>query len=158
MVSEKYKDVYAGIFILVVGAVLLAASFRVPSGAAVTIGSDFMPKVICGFMTVLGVVITRNGIRNSKICQEEKGEPGRYRDLLLSVLCLVIYMWLLVPIGFIIMTTLYITAQAYILAPDKKKQMGMFFLIGAVLSVVIYFIFRHVFVLMLPAGVVGFLG
>ena len=44
MSRKKYSDIYAGGLILIIGAVLLAASFFVPRGAAVTIGSDLCPR------------------------------------------------------------------------------------------------------------------
>ena len=74
MSRKKYSDIYAGGLILIIGAVLLAASFFVPRGAAVTIGSDFMPKVTCGLMTVLGLWILKEGLNSVKKCDgnEEK--------------------------------------------------------------------------------------
>ena len=65
-------------------------------------------------------------------------------------------MILLVPVGFVIMTTVYITVQSWILSPKEKKNPVKFFMIGAVASAVIYYIFRNIFVLMLPAGILGF--
>lgn len=159
MSKDKCQDLYAGLFILVIGAVMLIASFSVPAGASATIGigSDFMPKVTCGLMTALGLIITGNGIRDARTYEEaEKTEKISYKELVLTILSLVIYMALLVPVGFVIMTTLYVAAQATILAPEGHKKTARHLLIGAVAAVAIYWIFRNVFVLMLPAGILGF--
>ena len=160
MHKEKFKDVYAGVFVLAVGLILFAASFSVPKGAAVSIGSDFMPKVTCGLMAVLGGIITWNGnIQAKKYSENNKNqteEKKHYKELAASVAALFVYMILLVPVGFVIMTTVYITVQSWILSPKEKKNPVKFFMIGAVASAVIYSIFRNIFVLMLPAGILGF--
>ncbi|RGZ00396.1 tripartite tricarboxylate transporter TctB family protein [Clostridium sp. AM58-1XD] len=160
MHKEKYKDIYAGAFILILGAALFAASFSVPRGAAVTIGSDFMPKVTCGLMTVLGLFIMWNGARSAKTFQENGTEPEtkHYKALLASIGMLFFYMLLLVPVGFVIMTALYVTAQTMVLAPREKRNLAKFAAVGIIASAVIYYIFRNVFVLMLPAGILKFLG
>ena len=69
MHKEKFKDVYAGVFVLAVGLTFLQPFFAVPKGAAVSIGSDFMPKVTCGLMAVLGGIITWNGNIQAKKIQ-----------------------------------------------------------------------------------------
>ena len=160
MHKEKYKDIYAGTFILILGASLFAASFGVPRGAAVTIGSDFMPKVTCGLMTVLGLFITWNGIRSAGSFKENGEEPAtkHYKALLASIGLLFLYMYLLVPVGFVIMTALYVTAQTMVLAPREKRNIIKFAAVGVIASAVIYYIFRNVFILMLPAGILKFLG
>ena len=163
MSIKKYNDIYAGGLILVIGAVLLAASFFVPKGSAVTIGSDFMPKVTCGLMTVLGLWILKEGLAaarkyNEHADHQEAAGKAHYKELLISIVLLFVYMLLLVPVGFLIMTTIYIGFQATILAPSEKKRPVKFMIIGLVAAVVIYFVFRNVFVLMLPAGILSFLG
>ena len=163
MSRKKYSDIYAGGLILIIGAVLLAASFFVPRGAAVTIGSDFMPKVTCGLMMVLGLWILKEGLNSVKKCDgNDEKDSGikevHYKELIISVVLLFAYMLFLVPVGFLIMTTVYIGAQATVLAPAEKKNPVKFTLIGLVAAVAIYFIFRNVFILMLPVGVLSFLG
>ena len=160
MNQDKYNDLYAGIFILAVGALLFAASFFIPRGAAVDIGSDFMPKVTCGLMTILGICILWSGVNAAKNYKPtEKEKPVlHYKEVFISVVLLFIYMVLMVPVGFLIMTTLYIMAQSTVLAPEKKKAPVKFGIIGLIASAVIYFVFRNVFVLMLPAGILSFLG
>lgn len=163
MFKKKCEDIYAGGLLLIVGVILLAASFFVPRGAAVTIGSDFMPKVTCGLMTVLGLWILKEGLafdkkNQDKVDGKETKKEAHYKELLISVCLLFVYMLFLVPVGFMIMTTLYIGIQATILAPEEKRKPVLFFLIGFLVSVAIYYIFRNIFILMLPAGILSFLG
>jgi len=159
MSKDKYQDIYAGIFILIVGVVLLIASFSVPKGAAITIGSDFMPKVTCALMTLLGILIIVRGIKTAKNYKEKESKlSGHYKELGLSIVFMIVYMFLLKPVGFIIMTTAYITLQALVLAPDGRKKTKLFFFTGLITSVVIYIIFRNVFTLMLPAGILKIMG
>ena len=165
MSGKKHIDIYAGALILTIGAILLAASFFIPKGAAVTIGSDFMPKVTCGLMTVLGLWILKEGIeadkayaKEAKPEQSESAKSGLSRSLVISVVLLTAYMLLFVRVGFLIMTTAYIGAQATLLAPEGHKEPVKFTIIGFIAAAVIYFIFRNLFSLMLPAGILSFLG
>ena len=158
MIREKYNDVCSGIFLLILGGILLVASFSIPAGAAVNIGSDFMPKVTCVLLTVLGIIIVWNGRGYAKdfdVASYQKAE-NNYPDLAKSVLALFLYMLLLVPIGFLIMTTVYVFAQAMILAPKERRNPVLFAVIGLLTAVVVYVIFRHIFILMLPTGILNF--
>lgn len=156
---ERYKNIYSGILMLAVGLFLLLAAGSIPSGAAVGIGSDFMPRVASGLMAVLGIIILISGVKEAKKdgAQEEANAPAPLpKGLLCTVALLFLYMLLMVPVGFIITTVLYITAQAMILAPQEKRNPLLFFVFSLAFTIVIYFVFRNAFSLMLPSGILPF--
>lgn len=157
MFEEKKREIAAGLFLLLIGVILLIASFRVPRGAALTIGSDFMPKVTCGVITILGVIVILEGMKKKTEATAQKIERKNYCALVETIILLFLYMFLLVPVGFVVTTAVYITVQTMILAPAEKRNPVLFGIVGIVAAFVVYFIFRNVFVLMLPAGILKFM-
>ena len=160
---KRYREVIGGSVFFLFAATYFVMAFQIPTFNDGFISSDFMPKVTCGLMTVLGLWILKEGLNSVKKCDgNEEKDSGikevHYKELIISVVLLFAYMLFLVPVGFLIMTTVYIGAQATVLAPAEKKNPVKFTLIGLVAAVAIYFIFRNVFILMLPAGVLSFLG
>jgi putative tricarboxylic transport membrane protein len=68
---------------------------------------------------------------------------------------LVLYIALLPIIGFLITTVVYLFAQMYLLADKKERKIPLFLVTSVVTSVFVYFVFKSVFFLMLPAGILG---
>ena len=68
-----------------------------------------------------------------------------------------IYVTIIDPLGFLLSTVVYLIAQMIILYPEKltEKKLILFVVISIVASAAIYYIFRNVFYLMLPAGIFG---
>jgi putative tricarboxylic transport membrane protein len=72
-----------------------------------------------------------------------------------TFILLVLYVFLLRPIGFLIMTALYIYLQSWLITPaDKRKPVKLAVISGGT-SVVIYGVFVFGLNLMLPAGILG---
>ncbi|WP_313506270.1 tripartite tricarboxylate transporter TctB family protein, partial [Stutzerimonas kunmingensis] len=68
-----------------------------------------------------------------------------------------IYVVLLGPVGFPIMTALYLYLQFIVLTPvDHKVRHLPYAAIAVVTSAVIYLLFREAFDLLLPAGLLNF--
>jgi len=68
-----------------------------------------------------------------------------------------IYVVLLGPVGFPIMTALYLYLQFIVLTPVNQKVRHLLYAaIAVVTSAVIYLLFREAFDLLLPAGLLNF--
>jgi uncharacterized BrkB/YihY/UPF0761 family membrane protein len=62
-------------------------------------------------------------------------------------------------VGFIVSTLVYLIIQIYILAPDNKrtkKDLIQYAIIDVVFTVVVYFLFRYGFKIVLPGGILAF--
>ena len=77
----------------------------------------------------------------------------------LSLILALLYVFLLKPVGFIICTLFYLFGQIIVLAPDThrtKKDLIMYLIIDVVFTLVVYFLFRMGFKIVLPAGILPF--
>ena len=159
---KKYRDVFCGSVLILLGIGLYIASFGIKSVALNLIKADFFPRLDAALLVILGFVLTATGLKKSKHYQhtEEKECPFWKNDGTVSMLetlgLIALYIFALKPVGFIIATVVYLVAQMYVLAPKEKRirrNMVLFVIISLITSVVIYFIFTKVFYLMLPAGI-----
>ncbi len=76
----------------------------------------------------------------------------KYQAVLLVLGGLIVYGFILVPIGFILATTLLIIYEARLLQPGKWIRNGM---VGLGVGVGVYLIFVKLLNVMLPAGILG---
>lgn len=152
----NWEDVAVGVVIIIIGAVLFISSLNLPGGNSLTQGADFMPKVISGLLTILGVCFVLSAlIKRTEAPTNHmlnKTEAIRFG---ISVLFLFLYIFFLKKIGFIIMTFLYICAQSWFITPKEKRKPVFLVIMSAVVSVAVYFLFVYGLKLMLPAGILG---
>jgi hypothetical protein len=91
--------------------------------------------------------------------EEEVKESGNKsispKGVLLTVVLMGLYISLLKPIGFLIMTAVYLFFQMYVLADKSEQRIPLFLGISIVSSIAVYYCFKSVFHLMLPAGILG---
>jgi len=76
--------------------------------------------------------------------------------VLLSLILSLVYVFVLQPVGFIVSTLVYLFEQIFILAPDEnrtKKDIILYLIIDAVFALVVFFLFRYGFKIVLPAGI-----
>ena len=78
-----------------------------------------------------------------------------YREVILSFLFLLIYILLLQPVGFIIMSALFIFAEAMVLTPKEKRKPLIAAIVCIVAAVIVDFAFVNLLHVLLPAGILG---
>lgn len=164
------KDIYASAFCIVFSIVMYVASNSIIKLTVSRVGADFVPKLVAIGMLILSVIYLFNSIKQqisskseiaSQISKEEENSTEEKKkkinplSVLATVSLLFLYVVLLPHIGFLITTTLYLFVQMYILAAKSERRIPLFAGISIVSSVFIYFIFKSVFYLMLPAGILG---
>lgn len=159
---KKYKDVFCGGVLILLGAGLYAASFGIKSVALNLIKADFFPRLDAALLTLLGVILAAGGLVKARRCQttEEERVPFWKNDGTVSMLetlgLIALYLFALKPVGFLLSTFVYLTAQMFILAPREKrgkKDIALFVFLSAVTALAVYLVFVKVFYLMLPAGI-----
>jgi len=124
------------------------------------IGPDFMPKIISVFMAVFSILIVFSGFKRLKESKKEEimienSDKVNYIPVLITLGLMIGYIVLMPIIGFLIMTALYIFCQIMVLCHKSNRKIWLFLLISIVSSVVIYYVFRSVFYVMLPNGIIG---
>lgn len=163
MFIKRYGDLIVGCFFAVLSVVglILAYEFADPViKVSQTIGSKFMPELICWIMLAFAalLIITsllklRKDPAKQEMCEEEDKPELNRVGISFTAFC--IYVLLMGKIGFIIMTILYLPVQIYMLAPEEKqtkKSLLFYGIVGVAGSVVIYVAFVNGFKIMLPKG------
>ncbi|MDK2968574.1 MULTISPECIES: tripartite tricarboxylate transporter TctB family protein [Lacrimispora] len=160
MFIKKYGDIIVGGFFMILSAGMMIMAKMLPKSAIMDIGPDFMPMCIGIVTFALAAVLAFLNIKNLKIRTAEaetmEKENLDYKRMLISFILILVYVYLLHPIGFIVSTILYLPLQMYILAPDdkkKKRDIIQLAIITVIFTFVVFFLFRYGFKIILPAGI-----
>ncbi|MFD2212654.1 tripartite tricarboxylate transporter TctB family protein [Metabacillus endolithicus] len=163
------KDIYASVFFIVFSIVMFIASNSIIKLTVSRLGADFAPKLVAVGIFILSIFYLITSLKKqkqdnnqavSKKTEEEKGSTNEKKKIsplsvLLTVGLLVLYVVLMPTIGFLITTVVYLFFQMYFLAAKSERRIPLFVGISIVTSVSVYYLFKSVFYLMLPAGILG---
>ena len=167
----KFQDVISGFFLLIVSVAMFVATFSFEALTVSKVGPDFMPKIIASMMLIFSIIIIANGLKKAKIRNEntdayqkikeedmESVTQGEKKNLLtvMTTLGLMIGYFVLIPIlGFLLMTALYLFLQMLLLSHKSNRKIWFFAILSIATSALIYYVFRSVFYVMLPTGIIG---
>lgn len=160
MFFKKYGDIIVGVFFMVLSVMLMMMAKMLPKSKVMEIGPDFMPLVIGGVTFVLAALLTFLSIKNFKMHEKELEDTVLpecdYKRVLSSIILVLIYVFLLQPVGFLISTMVYLLLQMLVLSPDEErdvKHMIRLAVIDVIFTLVVFFLFRYGFKIVLPAGI-----
>jgi len=164
MFFKKYGDFVVGIFYAVLGIALIIGAKALPKSKVMEIGPDFMPTLVGAIILILaGILLVETFARFKANAAELEAsgfkDTSDYKRVLGSLVSAIIYVNILKPVGFIVSTLVYLIIQIYILAPDNKrtkKDLIQYAIIDVVFTVVVYFLFRYGFKIVLPGGILAF--
>ena len=74
---------------------------------------------------------------------------------MISIIAMLIYILLTPILGFLIATALFLIAQMLIISNFAKEKIILFFVISILMAVIVNYVFRNVFYVMLPQGILG---
>jgi len=152
MHSLKQRELTIGIVMVIVGAAYLAATHYVPDKPGVDAAT--VPFILGLLMCLLGAVQLGTAFKLGARAHEAT-EPVDYGTTLKTIALVVAYMALLTPVGFLIMTALYLFIQFIVLTPAGRKPGYLAYAaIAVVTSVSVYMLFRYAFDMVLPVGLV----
>lgn len=150
----KKREYAVGAFFLVVGIAYFLLTSAIPRKQFVD--AAFVPYVLAITMCVLGVLQLREAYKLAGSQQAGAPDAADYRTVLKTLGLIVAYAALLEPVGFPIMTVVYLLAQFTVLTPnDKKVSYPMYATIAVITSAVVYLTFRHAFDMILPVGLLN---
>lgn len=160
MFFKKYGDIVIGIFFMALSAGLIVMASMLPKSKVMDIGPDFMPLCIGSVAFVLAALLTLFSIRDFKSRAAELEADTipecDYRRVLESIILVLIYVFVLQPVGFIISTLVFLMLQMLVLSPDDergKKDIIKLAVINVIFTMVVFFLFRYGFKIVLPAGI-----
>lgn len=115
------------------------------------LGAGDWPKMILTVLFVLGVMLAGYAVYQYRKQQQSAGpgtyEKGELKNVLLLTLCVAIYIRLVATLGFILLTPFFLFALMRIFGLRQWLKMG---LISVVSTAIIYVIFRHYLLVLLP--------
>ncbi len=159
MFFKKYGDIFVGIFFSVFSAAMIIMAKMLPKSKVMAIGPDFMPTVIGVLMLGLSLALLVEAVMHFKQTSAEAADfkdESDYKRVILSLILCLAYVFLLQPVGFIITTVLYLLLQITVLAPDEnrtKKDIIHYLIIDVIFTLIVFFLFRYGFLIVLPAGI-----
>ena len=163
MVTTKKKELIIGAAMLGIALAYLIASLRLPNHTGVD--AAFVPILLAAMLCLLGGIQMFTAFSTPQVPahnlpphDEEVPTTGIDTGTVVKTLALIVgYIALLNPVGFPIMTVVYLYLQFIVLTPaDHKVKHVSYVLIAVATSAVIYLLFREAFDLMLPAGLTNF--
>lgn len=158
---------------LIIGLAMLGASLTYLVLAQQLPGHDgvdaaTVPKLLAGFLSLLGLMQLVSAFAKPKAAADPAASPAPAEaeeptveivepKTVIKTLGLILgYMALLGPVGFPIMTVVYLYLQFLVLTPVNQKARHLTYLLIAVIcSALIFLLFREAFDLLLPAGLLN---
>lgn len=157
MDSYKRNELIAGLAMLGAGVAYLVLTMNLPRRG--TIDAAFVPWVLAVSLCLLGALqlwMWRK-LPDKRAEPAEKPETIDYPTVFKTLALVLLYTALMEPVGFLITTALYLYVQFIVLTPAEQKVKHLrYALIAVVSAVLIFYIFRHGFDLLLPVGLLDF--
>ncbi|AEV65876.1 tripartite tricarboxylate transporter TctB family protein [Pseudomonas ogarae] len=157
MDSYKRNELIAGLAMLGAGIAYLILTLNLPRRG--TVDAAFVPWVLAVALCLLGALQlwAWRKLPDKSAEPAEKPEAIDYSTVIKSLALVLLYTALMEPVGFLVMTALYLYVQFIVLTPaDEKVKHLRYALIAVVSAVLIFYIFRHGFDLLLPVGLLDF--
>ncbi|WP_303878424.1 tripartite tricarboxylate transporter TctB family protein [Stutzerimonas kunmingensis] len=165
MTTANKKELSIGVAMLGASIAYLVMAYRVPGHDGIDAAT--VPTLLAILLCLLGVLQTLSAFGSRARPAAESGADATEQTrtsvvepltVLKTLGLILLYVVLLGPVGFPIMTTLYLYLQFIVLTPvDHKVRHLPYAAIAVVTSIVIYLLFREAFDLLLPAGLLNFL-
>ncbi|NDL67371.1 tripartite tricarboxylate transporter TctB family protein [Anaerotalea alkaliphila] len=161
MKFSKYANLIFGCLVLAFAAFYFFQTTQMVVGGVkdAVVDAQFVPYVLSVLMFVLGGLQVVFGIRDSARFNEGAYVPEKsdYKTVVRILLLIVVYIALLVPVGFLFTTMAFLFLAFSILSPaGQKRKYVQYVIIALVTSTSLYFAFRSGLDLMLPQGILPF--
>ncbi|MBS1156397.1 MAG: hypothetical protein H6R07_2321 [Proteobacteria bacterium] len=154
MSDIKKREFVVGVVFLAVGLGYLYMTSTLPRKQF--IDAAFVPYVLAITMCLLGVLQLWDARKLAASKQSGGGDKADYRTVSKTLGLIVAYAAFLEPVGFPIMTIVYLFAQFIVLTPtDKKVNYPVYGAIAIITSVTVYLTFRYAFDMILPVGLLN---
>jgi len=164
MTTANKKELTIGVAMLGASIAYLVMAYRVPGHDGIDAAT--VPTLLAILLCLLGALQTLSAIGNRArpTAESDADAPEQTSASVVEPLTvlktlglILIYVVLLGPVGFPIMTALYLYLQFIVLTPVNQKVRHLpYAAIAVVTPAVIYLLFREAFDLLLPAGLLNF--
>ncbi|WP_077597088.1 tripartite tricarboxylate transporter TctB family protein [Oceanobacillus kimchii] len=165
MHENKLVDLYSALLLIVLSIVLYTSTLSFKQISASKIGSDFLPQVVAIALFILSGILFVSALtkwrKEKKLKEEVTGKQKEVKEkldytlVLISLVLIAVYLVLIPVLGFLLSTAGYLFIQIYLISTPEKRSPIKFAIVSIIVSVSVYWVFKNVFFLMLPAGILG---
>ncbi len=134
MKIKSPKDFWAGLMFIGFGLFFLAVAGNYQMGSAVRMGPAYFPKVLGGMMAVLGAIV----FFQSLVFQGPKVPKISFKPIFFISLSLILFGYLLKPLGFILSVAILGFVSAFGGHEFKLKEVGILTVLLIIFSVLVF--------------------
>jgi hypothetical protein len=151
------RDLGSGGLLLALSAVYYLGTRNLAVGRGEP-GPAFFPILLSAALFIIGLAILVNGVRSTPgPAPRAKGEDQEQREggvekVWAAVAITVLYVWLFVPLGFVLSTLAYTFGVTFLFRGDQPR---LLFTVPPLCTLVIYLFFRVGLGARLPSGLFG---
>ena len=144
--THRHPDAIGGLAVAALGVVVLAGALTTPDVQFGVVGPAVLPAVFGALVIFSGVWLTLTSLHSERPATE----PLDPRPLIQSVIAIALYFTAFVPLGFILSSTVFFFALAWILGSRSVVRDAIS---SAGFVVALYLLFERLLTVDLPAGV-----
>jgi hypothetical protein len=134
MKIKSPKDFWAGLMFGALGLFFLIVARNYRMGSATSMGPAYFPTVLGGLMAVFGGIV----FLRSFVVRGEKMSAMSFRQIFLIVLSLLVFGYLLKPIGMVLALALLVVLSAFAGHEFKLKEVLLLSAALIILSVLVF--------------------
>ena len=169
MKMEYKKNLIPGIVLTIFSIIYLVLTSQIKKFSGLgsdPLGARAIPYLWGISLLVLSLILVVRGIKqrnlaikNNTLVKSELNFTGMIkenREIVLTFVSLAVYIALLEPVGFLIMTAVYLFVQTLILTPKEKRNYIVTLITSIVIAVALDYVFVCLLNVLLPLGIFGF--
>ncbi len=166
---EYKKNLIPGIVLTIFSIIYLVLTSQIKKFSGLgsdPLGARAIPYLSVISLLVLSLILVVRGIKqrnlaikNNTLVKSELNFTGMIkenREIVLTFVSLAVYIALLEPVGFLIMTAVYLFVQTLILTPKEKRNYIVTLITSIVIAVALDYVFVCLLNVLLPLGIFGF--
>lgn len=166
---EYKKNLIPGIVLTIFSIIYLVLTSQIKKFSGLgsdPLGARAIPYLWGISLLVLSLILVSRGIKQRNLAIKNSTYVKtslnlshmikENREIVMTFLSLAIYIALLEPIGFLIMTAIYIFVQTLILTPKEKRNYILTLITSIVIAVALDYVFVCLLNVLLPLGIFGF--
>jgi putative tricarboxylic transport membrane protein len=134
MKVKSPKDFWAGLMFVTFGLFFLAASRSYKMGTAMRMGPAYFPALLGGILAAIGAVVVAQSI----VVRGEKVPPLFFRPLCIVMLSLILFGYLIQPIGLVLALVVLVVVSASAGHEFKFKEVLILAVMATFFSVLIF--------------------
>lgn len=128
------RDFWAGLIFIAFGLFFMLAATQYKMGSAIRMGPAYFPTILGGLMAAIGAII----VLTSLVVKGEKVKAISFRPLFLVSLSLLLFGYLIQPLGMALALMLLIVLSAYAGHEFKLREVLILALLSTLFSMVVF--------------------